>query len=232
MSIDNRRNDINSMEPTVPLATAVLILGGVFIGTILTLLTLQSWLPSLGQSLLGPTPQAYWDLARSAGITAYLLIWLSMAFGLIITNKVARIWPGGPMAFDVHQFTSLLGMAFALFHVLILLGDQFIKYTPLQLAIPFASANYQPFWVGLGQIAFYLMIPVTFTFYIRRHIGAELWRAIHGISFIMFSLLAVHGLLAGSDTTNPVVFAMYAFTCASIFFLTLYRMLTVIGVPA
>jgi hypothetical protein len=53
----------------------------------------------------------------------------SVAFGLIMTNRMARVWPGGPTAFDLHQFTSLLGLAFAVFRGLILLGDQYIKYT-------------------------------------------------------------------------------------------------------
>lgn len=213
------------MEPTIPLGAALLILFGVAISTVLALLTLESWLPGLSLSLFGPQPKAYWDLARSSGIVAYLLMWLSVAFGLIITNKMARVWPGGPTAFDLHQYTSLLGLAFAVFHVTVLLGDQYIKYTPLQLLIPFGSINYQQFWVGFGQIAFYALIPITFSFYVRRQIGTGLWRAIHYGSFLAFSMITAHALLAGSDTSNWLMLGIYAMTGASVIFLTLYRML-------
>ncbi len=223
--------DLNSIEPEIPLGVALLLLFGVAVGTIVVLLALQTWWPGLSQSLLGPQPKAYWDLARTSGMVAYLLIWLSVAFGLIITDRFARLWPGGPVAFDMHQFASLLGLAFAVFHGLILLGDHYIGYTVLQILIPFATSS-QSFWVGLGQLAFYALIPITFSFYFRRQIGTGLWRAIHYGSFVTFALVTVHGLLAGSDATNPVVLAMYALTGLSVLFLTLYRISSMANVPA
>jgi predicted ferric reductase len=223
---NSKRVELDAMEPTVPLGTALLVFFGVIVGTLLVVNLLDSWLPTLGQSFTGSTPQAYWDLARSSGIVAYLLMWLSVAFGLIITNRMARVWPGGPTAFDIHQFASLMGVAFAVFHGLILLGDQYIKYTLLQILIPFGSVNYQQFWVGLGQLAFYMLIPITFSFYIRKQISSNVWRWIHYGSFISFAMITVHALLAGSDATNILVLGMYALTGASIFFLTMYRMIS------
>ena len=228
----SKYNELDSLEPTIPLGTALLILLGVAAGTLGGLFVLQSWLPSLSASLFGAQPKAYWDLARSSGMAAYLLMWLSVVFGLLITNRLARMWPGGPTAFDLHQFASLLGLAFVVFHGLILLGDQYIKYTSAQLLIPFGSVNFQPFWVGIGQLAFYLLIPLTFSFYLRRQIGAGLWRAIHFGTFLAFAMVTVHGLLAGSDTLNGYVFVMYAFTTLSVIFLTIYRMLSVVLQPA
>jgi predicted ferric reductase len=145
---------------------------------------------------------------------------------------MARVWPGGPTAFDLHQFTSLLGLAFALFHGIILLGDQYINYTPLQLLVPFGSINYQQFWVGFGQLAFYALIPITFSFYVRRQISSGVWRAIHYGSFIAFSMITLHALLAGSDTTNWMMLGIYATTGAAVIFLTVYRMLGLVSVPA
>lgn len=214
--------EFNSLEPTVPLGVAILILFAVAATTLGTLVGLQAWWPAFNQSLFGPQHEAYWDLARTSGIVAYLLMWLSVAFGLMITDRIARVWPGGPVAFDLHQFTSLLGLAFALFHAIILLGVQYIQYTPLQILIPFAT-SYQPLWVGLGQVAFYALIPITFTFYFRRQIGAGMWRAIHYGSFIAFAFITIHGLLSGSDTSNWGVLGMYLLTGASFLYLTFYR---------
>ncbi len=225
------QKEFNSIEPTIPLGVALLILFGVAVGTIISMLALQAWWPGLSLSLFGPQPQAYWDLARTSGMVAYLLMWLSVGFGLLITNRMARLWPGGPAAFDLHQFASLLGVAFALFHSLILLGDQYVHFTPLQILIPFASP-YQPIWVGMGQLAFYAMLPITFSFYFRRQIGPAMWRAIHYVSFLAFALVTVHGLLSGSDSTNGVVLAMYALTGMSVVFLTFYRMVSMVNAPA
>ncbi len=223
--------EFGAIEPEVPLGIALLLLLGVTLGTIAGVLALQTWWPGLAQSLIGAQPKAYWDLARTSGIVAYLLIWLSVAFGLIITNRFARLWPGGPVAFDLHQFASVLGLAFAAFHGLILLGDQYIGYTLPQIVIPFATSA-QSFWVGLGQLAFYALIPIAFSFYFRRQIGTGVWRAIHYGSFITFALVTVHGLLAGSDATNPGVFGIYALTSLSVLFLTLYRIGSLRHAPA
>jgi predicted ferric reductase len=230
-SISNRA-DVDSLEPTVSVTTVSLILVTTGIGTIGALWVLQSGLAGLSESLLGPQPKAFWELARSSGLVAYWLMWMSVAFGLLITNRMARLWLGGPTVFDLHQFTSLLGVAFALVHAFILLGDRYIKYSPLQIVLPFASVNYQPVWVGMGQIAFYILMPVIFSFYARQRIGAGTWRLIHGASFLAFSLITVHGLLAGSDTTNFAVLGMYALTGLSVVFLTIYRLATLALAPA
>ncbi len=179
-------------------------------------------LPSLFASLADPAQHGYWYLSRGSGIAGYLIIWLSTALGLMVTNKLARLWPGGPTTVDLHEFTGLLGMAFSVFHVLILLGDRYIGYTLGQLLIPFASADYRPLWIGLGQVGLYLGIPVTFAFYVRQHIG-QVWRTLHYGSFAMFALLALHGLMSGTDSAQPAIQAMYWVTSASVVGLTIYR---------
>ncbi len=222
--------NIENVEPVIPLPTALIILASVFVGTIAAAIIVPSWLPGLTASILGPQPKVFWDLARSAGIAAYLLMWLSVVFGLVITNRMARLWLGGPSTVDLHQFTSLLGMGFALFHGLILLGDSYMNFNLLQIALPFTTFNYSPFWVGLGQIAFYLMLPVTFSFYLRRRLGPTMWRTIHYATFIIFAFITVHGMLAGTDAMALV--GMYAMTTISVFFLTIYRVLSMATVKA
>ncbi len=222
-------NELDALQPVMPLREVLLMLLAVVVGALAALVALPTLLPGLSVSLAGPAPQAFWYLSRAAAIIAYLLMWLSIVFGLLISNKLSRVWPGGPLAVDLHQFTSLLGFAFALFHGLILLGDRYINYTPLQLLIPFGSINYQPFWVGLGQLAFYLTIPVAFSFYIRKRIGFNLWRSLHYASFIVYAFITVHALLAGSDTTTSTMLGFYALTGAAVSFLTINRILTMLG---
>ena len=220
--------EIESRKPLISLLSIVAI----FAAALCSALAAALLLPALTQLLLEPGVNVVWDLTRVTGIIAYGLMWLSVVFGLIITNRMARIWPGGPAAFDLHQFTRLLGLAFALFHAVVLLGDHYIKYSLLEILLPFASINYQPIWVGSGQIAFYILIPVTLSFYVRRSLSPEFWRLIHFGSFVSFAFVTMHSLLAGSDTTNLGMLSMYALTGASVFFLTIYRMLSMALVTA
>ncbi len=209
----------------MPLHTLIIMLLAVVLGAFAAAIVLPNWLPGLSQSLLGNEPKAYWYLSRASALVAYTLLWLSMAFGLIITNRLARLWPGGPIAFDLHQFTSLIGLAFALFHALILMGDKYINYDLAQVLVPFNSTGYKPVWVGLGQIGFYLFVIVGLSFYARKRLGNRSWRLIHQLSFLMFVLALLHGILAGTDSTVVALQIFYWATGASLLFLLVYRIL-------
>ena len=203
--------------PVWPLVTAAVA------GAAVALVTIPVWVPVIGASLVGADPKAFWYLSRASAFTGFVLLWLSMASGLLISNKMARIWPGAFTAFDLHQFTSLLGLGFIVLHMLSLLGDHYIGYNLIQLLVPFAAAPYRPLWVALGQIGFYLLIPVTFTFYIRRQIGNYAWRMIHFLSYAVFAMALFHGLSSGTDSSNVWVNWMYWLGAISLTALTIYR---------
>ncbi|HTP06976.1 MAG TPA: hypothetical protein VMP08_01905 [Anaerolineae bacterium] len=225
MSTQPAASDLDNLPPAMPLHTLIIMLLAAALGAFAAAIVLPNWLPGLSQSLLSSEPKAYWYLSRASAMVAYSLLWLSMASGLIITNKLARLWPGGPIAFDLHQFTSLLGLAFALFHALILMGDKYINYDLAQVLVPFNSTGYKPVWVGLGQIGFYLLAIVSLSFYVRKRLGNRTWRLIHYFSFLMFALALLHGIFAGTDSTVVALQIFYWVTGASSLFLTVYRVI-------
>ena len=196
-----------------------------FLAVVVAVLVLPTWLPALTRSLGNEEPTAFWYLSRASAMVAYLLAWLSMVLGVSMTNKLARLWPGGPVALDLHQHTSLLSMAFALFHALILMGDTYIAYTLPQILLPGASVNYKPIEVGLGQAALYLMALVGFSFYVRKQITQKVWRRIHYLSFVLFFLIMAHGILSGTDSATPWATTIYWVTGGGLLFLTVYRVL-------
>jgi predicted ferric reductase len=219
--------EFEERTPLVSLSMYLLILLSILAGTILATLVLPDWLPGLTDSILSSQPKVFWFLSRGSAISSYLLLWLSMAFGLVLTNRMAQVWPGGPAALDLHEYVSLLGLAFALFHAMILLGDQYINFSMLQIWLPFATQSYRPAWVGLGQISFYVMAVVTFSFYVRKRLGNRTWRLIHYASFASFLMALVHGILSGTDTGAPWMAGVYWATGASTLFLFVYRILVV-----
>lgn len=175
---------------------------------------------ALGAALLGP--HSAWYLSRASAFAAYLLLWLSMSLGISVTNRLARVWPGGPTATDLHEYASLLGIVFALLHGLVLLGDSYIGYTLPQVLVPFAG-SYLPLWVGLGQVGLYLMALVTVSFYLRQRIGARAWRLLHYLSYAAFALSLAHGLASGTDSSAAWAIWIYLSTGASVLLLTIYR---------
>jgi predicted ferric reductase len=212
-------------ESSINIQTLLVVLLGLIEGLLLAAILLPRWLPNMAVSLMGSDPKGFWYLARGSAFVGFLLLWFSMALGLSMTNKMARIWPGGPTVFAVHEFTSLLGLGFALFHGLILLGDHYIGYTLSQILVPFASQNYLPTWVGIGQVGFYFWGIIGFSFYLRKPLGRTTWRLVHYVSFITFGMALIHGLTSGTDSGTAWAQGIYWFTGGSLLFLLIYRVL-------
>ena len=162
-----------------------------------------------------------WFITRSAGITSYLLLWLSTAWGLAIPSKIISRSLNGNYTFDFHQFISLLALGFLGVHILILLVDNYLPYTWAQIFVPFVSP-YRPVWVGIGVIALYLTILVTVTFYMRKRIGMKAFRYIHYSSLIAYLGATAHGYFAGTDSSLPFAGIMYGGSFLVIVFLTVY----------
>jgi len=167
------------------------------------------------------TVQMWWYITRSAGIIAYLLLWLSTAWGLAVPSKIFDKTLQGVYTFDFHQFISLLAIGFTVLHLGVLMLDKYMPYSLAQVLVPFIS-TYRPVWIGIGVIAFWLMLLVTVTFYIRRRIGMRAFRVIHWLSFLAFIGAALHGIYSGTDTPLWSMKLMYEVTFVSVVFLTVY----------
>ncbi len=165
--------------------------------------------------------QFWWYLTRAAGLMGYFLIWLSTAWGLVVSSKILDRFVERAFTYDFHEFLSWLGLAFIGVHVSVLMVDKYLPYNIWQILIPFLSP-YRPLWVGIGVIAFYLSLLVTITFYIKSKIGASAFRKIHYLSFIAYFGATLHGLYAGTDSVLPAANLLYKGTLLATLFLTVY----------
>lgn len=221
-----QENEFN--ESSINIQFFIMVMLAMIVGALLAVLLLPRWLPNMATSLTGSDPKAFWYLSRGTAFVSLSILWLSMALGLGITNKMARLWPGAPAAFAIHEYVSLLGLAFAAFHALVLLGDHYINFTLAQIFMPFATQGYKPLWVGIGQIGFYVWVIVALSFYIRSAIGQKTWRVLHYLSFAMYLMGLIHGLFSGTDSSAHWAQWYYWISGGSVLFLFIYRMIATI----
>ena len=165
----------------------------------------------------------FWYLSRSAGFTAYLLLFVSVALGIAMGTRLVERFARRNLIFDIHRFTTILALAFTLFHVYILLADGYFNFNVWQLSIPFLSP-YRSWQTASGVFALYIMAIVIVSFYVRQHIGYRAWRALHYLTFGLFALAMLHGITAGTDTTEPWAKLIYLGTGAGIAALIAYRL--------
>ena len=151
------------------------------LGIALSAVVLPLILPGMIQSLAGADNKAFWYLSRALAIISYLFIWISVVWGLLMTTKLSRIWPGHAATADLHKFISILGLSLATLHGLILMGDKYMNMSLAQVFIPFSVQSYRPGWVGLGQVSLYFLALIVVSFYFRQVIGQKTL-ALHSLS--------------------------------------------------
>jgi methionine sulfoxide reductase heme-binding subunit len=165
--------------------------------------------------------QFWWYLTRAAGLMGYFLLWLSTAWGLVVSSKILDPILERAYAYDFHEYLSWLGLAFVATHVVVLMADKYMPYNIWQVMIPFLSP-YRPFWVGIGVITFYLSVLVTAAFYLKKKIGTETFRKIHYLSLVAYLGGTLHGLFAGTDSVLPIANILYKGTFLITLFLVMY----------
>ncbi len=152
----------------------------------------------------------FWYLTRAAGFIAYILLFGSVTLGLVLTTSIPKGYRRFDI-FDIHRFLALLALFVTIFHMFIVLPDQFIGFTVWELLVPFTSP-YAQFYMGLGTLAVYLMAIVIGTFYLRPLVPYSAWRTIHYATFAVYAMALVHGIGAGSDTSVTWALGLYAVT--------------------
>ena len=144
----------------------------------------------------GPSP--FWFITRATGAVSLVLLTLSVTLGIL---NVRRTQIAGVPRFvldSVHRTAALLAVAFVVVHIVTTLLDGYAPISLLDVVIPFGSA-YRPVWLGLGTVAFDLLLAITITSLLRRRLGHRPWRATHWLAYASWPVALVHGLGTGSD---------------------------------
>ncbi|MGD8190418.1 hypothetical protein ACQCN2_10580 [Brevibacillus ginsengisoli] len=163
-----------------------------------------------------------WYLTRASGLVAYFLLFMAISLGLIIQiqrqrKKSVWLWP------IIHQAIGNWAMYLSLFHVGILLFDNYLKLTWSELFIPFVS-NYHMFPLAFGIIGLYGLVAVIISSDFRQQIGTFLWRKIHILSPLTYILVTFHGIFIGTDATHAIPQILYGGSALLVSLLAILRL--------
>ncbi|MEM7346301.1 MAG: ferric reductase-like transmembrane domain-containing protein, partial [Chloroflexota bacterium] len=131
----------------------------------------------------------------------------------------------GILGIAMHTYLSWIAIGLSVFHAMILLFDSYYTYTVSNLLVPF-TGPYEPLWVGLGTLGFYIMLLVSASFSWRKWMGYKFWRKLHYLSFVSYIMVTFHGIMAGTDSGNLGMNIIYWGSGLAVFFLTIYRILS------
>ena len=164
-----------------------------------------------------------WLLARAFGLTAYLMLTLSVLFGLMLRARPFRSLKPAAVT-DLHRLLALLGLGALVGHATALVLDGTVRVSIPGLFIP-GLVSYRPIWTSAGILAAEVMVLVYVSFGQRKRIGTKNWRRLHWATYGIFAAATVHGLGAGTDAHRSWVFALYVVAVGSVAAATAWRAL-------
>lgn len=194
----------------------------------------SSYIASLSRpdpGILGNANQWTWYVGRASGILAFVLLTGVVSFGLIISSRAfIKIIPGA-VAYEVHRFVAWLALGTVVLHFSSFFFDNFLKMRVVEALVPFmmfrelktATGFSIGTAVALGTIAFYGMLILIFTSQWRSKMSPKLWRAIHYISIVTYLLFILHGFMAGTDSKEWWMQALYVTSVSIVSLLVLVR---------
>jgi len=142
--------------------------------------------------------QLWWYVARSGGIVAWVLLGLSMLWGLALSTRALGPKPRPNWLLDMHRYLGGLALIFTGLHVAGLVADSYTHFGPTEVLVPF-TGTWHPVAVAWGVIAMYLLAAVELTSLARKRLSKRAWRMTHMLSFPLFVFSTAHGLSAGTD---------------------------------
>jgi sulfoxide reductase heme-binding subunit YedZ len=142
-----------------------------------------------------------WYATRASGYTALLLLSLCVVLGILTSSRQSRReWPRFVVQ-SVHRNVALMAGVFLVVHIVTSVIDPFAKLTFVDAFVPFI-ATYRPLWLGLGVVAFELLIAITATSVMRHRLGWRSWRFVHLFAYACWPAAVIHGLGTGTDSKS------------------------------
>ena len=219
--MDQQNKKVEQFAIGLGLGTAV----GFLLVALNQMLALESsFITNISQGLAAGEQQTAWHITRAAGTVAYGLLAWSTIWGLLLSTKIVKEWVPAALALGMHKIVSWLAIGLTSLHAVALLFDNFYAYTVSNLLIPF-TGPYAPGWVGLGILSLYIMVLTSLSFSWRKRIGQTWWRRLHYLNFLAYGGATIHGIMAGTDSTNPGMQFLYWGSGLTVLFLTNYRLL-------
>jgi len=173
------------------------------------------------QLAAGPSP--LWYTTRASGTVALVLLTATVVLGIAgggqyVPKRIARFEVA-----TLHRNLSLLTLVFLALHITTAIADTYVSLTWWNAVLPF-TASYRPLWLGLGALAFDLLLAVLLTSAVRLRLGQRRWKAVHWLAYTAWPLAVFHGAGTGTDTRLSLQLALNAICVAAVVLAVWWRL--------
>jgi sulfoxide reductase heme-binding subunit YedZ len=141
---------------------------------------------------------ALWYASRSTGVVSLVMLTGVVVLGVAVQRQ-GRL-PGLPRfaVVGLHRSISLLSVVFLAVHIATAIADSYVAIRIVDALVPFLSA-YEPLWLGLGTVAFDLILALIATSLLRARIGRRTWRWVHWLAYVSWPVAVAHSFGSSTD---------------------------------
>ncbi|GII23731.1 hypothetical protein Pme01_33280 [Planosporangium mesophilum] len=136
-------------------------------------------------------------VAHTAGFLSYLLLWVTILWGMMLGRGWAMTRFKHSQLYATHMTLALTAMTLGWVHAFTQLANPVGTVRLIDEFVPFANGR-DPIGIGVGVLAAEIMTALLISMPLQRILGYGRWRALHSLAYAAFTLLTGHLLLSGS----------------------------------
>jgi len=143
-------------------------------------------------------PHIWWYVTRASAVIAWVLLTLSVIWGILLSTRLLRNIDNPGWLQDLHKYFGGAALIVVALHVASLMLDGWLHFSLLEALVPFEAAH-RTVPVALGILSLYVMVAVQGTSLLMNRLPRKAWKAIHYLSYAALVLVAFHAGLSGTD---------------------------------
>jgi predicted ferric reductase len=132
-----------------------------------------------------------------------ILFTLVVSLGTLVANRIGGTIVGRFEVNELHRSISIIAVVFLVIHIVTTVVDSFVATGWISVFIPMTSA-YRRIPIGIGAVAFDLLLAVWISSLLKVRIANQTWRFIHWFSWLAFATAIVHAYTSGTDTRKGI----------------------------
>ena len=164
--------------------------------------------------MIALTTPYLWYATRATGIVALILFTLVVSLGSLVANRIGGTIVGRFEINELHRSISMVAITFLVIHILTTVLDSYVSTGLASAFVPMTSA-YKRVAIGVGAVAFDLILAVWVSSLLKLRIANATWRYIHWLSWMGFTTAIIHAYMAGTDSRRGVGLVVVA-ACAAV----------------
>ena len=139
-----------------------------------------------------------WYVSRATGVVSVVLLTVVVVLGLVTSGRRRPRGDSATIVMALHRWLSLGMAVFLVTHIATAIAETYVSIDLVSAVLPFTS-GYETLWVGLGTLAFDILVAVVVTSLLRHRLTERTWRGVHVLSFALWPMAIVHGVALGSS---------------------------------